>query len=195
MIDFDCVETIALFQQQTMFEQFKIVGTFDIEEVLVTFLAGTIIAPLAKIELLDFVEDFYELIPRQIGTDIDFLKYKACDILGVFTYNKSTKTTKRYHKDVDFEINQEGNIKWISANRPTDKEIYSIYYTYHPVYRAKKAVHRDRFSQYNLRPGSIKAPKKTVDGNTYVKLPETWILVRDFLLDRPKNENYDPNEA
>ena len=70
VIDFDCVETIALFQQQSLTEQFKIQGTFHIDEVLITFLSGQTLAPLAKIEVLDFEEDFYELVQRQARTEV-----------------------------------------------------------------------------------------------------------------------------
>ena len=194
MVDFDCVETIALFQQQDLMKQFQIHGTFHIDEILVSFLSGQTLAPFAKIEVLDFKEDFYELVQRQEDTSVDQLKYKACEILGVFTYDRATKTTERYHQGADFEVDQNGNIEWLSAHRPADKEIFSIYYQFHPIYRAQKAVHRDRFSQYNNRVQNIKAPKVTVDGKTYVKLPETWVVKRDYLLERPKNAIYDPNE-
>lgn len=199
MIDFNCRETIALIQQQDLNEQFKVQGTFHIDEVIMTFLAGQTIMPYSKIQLLDFVEDFYELVQRQEGTDVDVLKYKACSVLGVFTVQNNIQ--KEYHFGTDFTLDKNGSIKWISANRPSDRQIYSVYYKYNPIYRAIKAIHRDRYSQYNLRPGDIKAPKKTIDGNTYVKLPETWIIKRDYLLERrdedkellDKNEYYDPN--
>lgn len=194
MIDFDCIETIALFQQQTLTEQFKIQGTFDIDEVLVTFLSGQTLAPFAKIELLDFQEDFYELVTRQEGTNIDYLKYAACKVEGLFTYNKSTKAIERYYEGTDFELTTDGNIRWIGSHKPVDKKIYSIYYKFHPTYRAIKAVHRDRFSQFNEALNKINAPAKVVGENTYVKLPETWVIKRDYLLDkRKKNKEYDPN--
>lgn len=194
MVDFDCKETVALFQQQQLMEQFGIQGTFHIDEVLITFRSGITLAPLAKLELLDFEEDFYELITRQEGVDVDNLKYKACGVLAIFTYDRSTKTLDRYHFGTDFNLTSEGNVEWISSHKPDDRQVYSIYYKYHPCYRAIKAVHRDRFSQYNLRPNDIKAPKVTIGNNTYVKCPETWIVKRDFLLDRPKNNEYNPND-
>lgn len=201
MLDFDCIETIALFQQQTLMKQFELTGTYDIDEVLITFKSGQTLAPLSKIEVLDFREDFYELIPRQEGTSTDLLKYPACNIIGAFSM-PSSNTIERFYQDTDFEIDKNGNINWIGTHKPNDRQIYSIYYKYHPVYRAIKAVHRDRFSQYNMRPASIKAPKKTIDFKTFVKLPETWVIKRDYLLDRRdingnllvKNTNYDPNE-
>lgn len=194
MIDFDCIETLALFQQQGLQEQFQIQGTFHIDEVVVTFLSGVTLATFSKIELLDFEEDFYELVQRQEGSNVDFLKYAACRVVGLFTYDKNTKTTTRYHEGADFKLDINGNISWIGPHKPSDRQIYSVYYKFHPVYRAVKAVHRDRFSQFNNRPDSIQAPKKTIDGNTFVKLPETWVIKRDYLIKRTKNQLYDPNE-
>lgn len=198
-LDFDCFETVALFQQQNLMKQFDIQGTFHIDEVLVTFLSGQTLAPGAKIELLDFEEDFYELVQRQEGQDFDVLKYPACDILAVFT--STSTTTERFYKGADFQVDQNGNIEWTGIHKPTDRQVYTIYYKYHPVYRALKAVHRDRFSQYNNRPGEIKAPKQQPgDGNTYVKMPETWVIKRDYLIRRRdldgnilENTYYDPN--
>lgn len=198
-VDFDCEETIALFQQQDLVKQFQIQGTFHIDEVLVTFLSGKTLAPFAKVEVLDFEEDFYELIQRQEATDIDVLKYKACDVTAIFCVVSNTLI--RYHFGTDFILDVNGNIKWTGIHKPLDKQIYSVYYKYHPVYRAVKAVHRDRFSQFNLRPHELSAPKKTVDGTTYIKMPETWVLKRDYLVKRKdlqdnvlENEYYDPND-
>lgn len=194
MVDFDCEETVVLFQQQELMEQFKLQGTFHVSEVMVTFLSGKTVAPMAKLELLDFEENFYELIQRQVGKNIDILKYNACAIEAVFTYDRTTKTYERYYNGTDFKVTN-GNIEWISAHKPDDKQVYSVYYKYHPVYRCVKAVHRDRFSQYNVRPNEIKAPHKTIKGSTYVKMPETWIVQRDYLIKYDKNELYDPNDA
>jgi hypothetical protein len=198
MVDFDCVETIALFQQQDLLQQFELQGTFHIDEVLVSFLSGQTLAPFAKIELLDFEEDFYELIQRQEATDIDVLKYAASDVLGIFTVINNV--LERYHRGADFELDVNGNIKWVGTHKPADRAVYTIYYKYHPVYRVMKAVHRDRFSQFNLRPQDIEAPKKQVDGKTYVKMPETWVIKRDYLIKRKdkagnviENTYYDPN--
>lgn len=203
MIDFDCKETTALFQQQDLVEQFKLQGTFNMDEILVSFLTGVTLHIYTKVELLDFAEDFYEAVQRQEGTDIDVLKYPACDVKGLFVAVNST-TSKRFHFGTDFTLDQNGSVKWISANKPLDKQIYSIYYQYHPVYRAIKAVHRDRYSQFNIRADKLEANgAKKVNGKTYVKMPETWILKRDYLLDRKDgqgqaiaaNQYYDPSES
>ena len=202
MIDFDCEETIALFQQQDYHEMFQVQGTFHVDEVVVSFLSGKTLQLFTRVELLDFQEDFFELVQRQdfATTAIDVLKYKACQVVGLFTVAANVRT--EYHEGADFTLDQNGSIKWVGTHRPADRQVYSIYYRYHPVYRAIKAVHRDRFSQYNLRPDAIEAPKKTVGQNTYVKMPETWVLKRDYLIRRKKkdgtvigvNELYDPNE-
>lgn len=199
-IDFDCFESIAMFQQQELTEQFKIQGTFSLDEVFLTFLSGITLQTFTKIELLDFKEDFYELIQRQEGTSKDKLKYRACEVQGIFTVNNGN--LERYYQGADFKIDKDGNIDWTGTHKPSDKQVYTIYYRYYPIYRLTKGVHRDRFSQYNLRPDKIKAPKTKVKDNTYIKLPETWIAQRDYFLDRkdtegneiPDNEYYDPNE-
>lgn len=201
MIDFDCRETMMLVQQQDFKQLWAVQGTFSIDEVMGSFLSSETLQHYAKVEVLDYEEDFFEAVQRQEGTDVDALKYKACKVLGVFTVVADSKV--RFHEGADFEIDVNGNIKWIGTHKPDDRQIYSIYYQYHPVFRAVKAVHRTRYSQYNVRPNDIKAPKKTVNGSTFVKLPECWILKRDYLVDRkdsdgdplPKNQYYDPNEA
>lgn len=211
MIDFDCYETVAMFQQQDLNEQFKVHGTFSIDEALVTFKAGISLQTFAKVELLDFKEEFYELIQKQINADTntDKLKYPACEVTAVFVIRSNAKI--RFHQGTDFTLDLNGSITWIGAHKPNDKEIYSVYYKFHPVYRVTKAVHRDRFSQYNdlrdLKTSKIpESAIKTVNGKTFVKLPEEWILRRDYLLDRSDktqaqptklqpNENYDPNEV
>lgn len=200
MIDFKPVKTIALFQQQDLKEQFTVQGTFHIDEIIVSFKSGISLHHYSRVDLLDFDEDFFQLVQRQEGSNIDRLKYSACKIVGLFTVDQINGRTD-YHFGADFILDVNGDIKWTGARKPADKAIYSIYYKYHPIFRAVKAIHRDRYSQYNLRPQGIKAPKKTIDGRTYVKLPETWILKRDYLVERrdiaknllSKNEFYDPN--
>ena len=210
MIDFDCFETIAMFQQQDLNEQFKVHGTFSIDEALVTFKAGVSLQTFAKVEILDFKEEFYELIQKQdnMTTNVDKLKYPACEVTAIFSVRNNQK--ERFHQGVDFDLDTNGSIVWKGSHIPNDREIYTIYYKYHPVYRVTKAVHRDRFSQFNnlreLNASKIPASAiRTVNGRTFVKLPEEWILRRDYLLDRKDktqanptklqpNESYDPNE-
>lgn len=193
MIDFDPIDTVAMFQQQELVEQYKLAGTFHIDEIMVTFLSGITLSPMTRVELMDFEEDFTELIPRQRGTNVDRLKYAACEIVGVFTINDQ-KVPERYYPEVDFLLTPDGDIRWVGTHRPDDDQIYSIYYKFHPTFRALKAIHRDRYSQFNRRPTNIEAPNKQREGATYVRLPETWILKRDFLIERDKNEYVDPNE-
>lgn len=207
MIDFGCFESVGLIQQQDLVEQFKLTGTFSMDEALMSFLSEVTLHIFAKIQILDFTEDFFELIQRQdtpmSGPATDRLKYAACEILGVFTVVNDVKT--EYYEGVDFKIDQNGDIQWVGAHKPADRQIYSIYYKHHPVFRAVRAMHRNRWSQYNVRAGQLDPaiPKKTVGDRTYVKLPDAWILKRDYLIERrdiqkallPDNEFYDPNET
>lgn len=201
MIDFCPKDTLAMFQQQDLQQQFKMQGTFHLDECMVSFLSGVTLQQYSRVDLLDFKEDFFELIQRQEGTNIDRLKYPSCEVLGLFTVSNNITTQYFYGADFVFDIN--GDIEWIGAHKPADRQIYSIYYKYHPIYRAIKAVHRDRFSQWNLRPEDIDAPHLIgPDKKCYVKLPECWILKRDYLVERrdmslnllSANTLYDPNE-
>lgn len=182
MIDFDCKETTALLQQQDLTQQFKTQGTFSLDETMATFLSGETLQHYARVDLLDFKEDFFELIQRQVGTSTDRLKYSACTVLGVFVIRSNTKI--RFYQGADFELDINGDITWLGSNKPNDEEIYSIYYQFHPIFRAVKAVHRTRYSQYNLKSQQLQSPSTTVGDKTYVKLPETWILKRDYLVER-----------
>lgn len=184
MVDFAPVETLGLFQQQDFLELFKVQGTFNTDEVMVTFLSGYTLQQYTRVDLLDFKEDFFELVQRQFfgSTPVDVLKYRACEVTGVFVIRNGVLI--EFHCGADFALDVNGSVKWLGAHRPLDQEIYSIYYKYHPVYRAIKGIHRDRFSQFNTRPGDIKAPKVTINGVTYIKMPETWILKRDYLVER-----------
>lgn len=197
MIDFAPECTMALFQQQALTEGFKVTGSFHVDEVMSSFLSGVTLQTMARVDLLDFPEDFYELIQKQAG-DVDRLKYSATCTLGLFTVENDVKTT--FHEGTDFKVNLDGNIQWLTAHRPEPRQVYSIYYKYLPIYRATKGVHRDRFSQPLLKnelAHSVKA-----DGKVFAKLPEQWVLKRSYLLDKrdrngnlePDNINFDPNE-
>lgn len=206
MIDFGCFESTGMIQQQDLVEQFKVTGQFSMDEVMMSFLSEVTLHIFAKIQILDFTEDFFEMVQRQdtplLGAATDRLKYPACKVLGLFTVVNSVK--EEYHEGVDFKLDQNGDIQWIGTHKPADRQIYTIYYKHHPVFRAVRALHRSRWSQFNNRPGNMDPaiPQKTVGDRTYVKLPDTWILKRDYLLERrdiakallPDNKFYDPNE-
>ena len=139
------------------------------------------------------------MIQRQTGTNLDKLKYAACSIEGCFTV--STNATEEYYYGTDFTLDVNGNIVWTGTHKPADKQVYSVYYKFKPVFRVIKAVHRDRYTQDNIKSAVPATEKKVIGENTYVKLPETWVIKRDYLLERrdengqllPKNTYYDPN--
>lgn len=210
MIDFGCFESVGMIQQQDLVEQFKLTGTFSMDESMMSFLSEVTLHIYAKIEILDFTEDFFELIQRQDTVllpsplpQTDVLKYKACSVLAIFTVVNNVKT--EYYEGVDFQIDLNGNIQWTGSHKPADRQVYSIYYKHHPVFRAVRAMHRNRWSQFNNRASLIDdaIPKKTVGDRTYVKLPDAWIIKRDYLIERrdimnallPDNKYYDPNES
>ncbi len=203
MVDFGCFESVGMIQQQDLIEQFKVTGVFSMDESAMTFLSEVTLHIFAKVQILDFTEDFFELVQRQEApATTDRLKYAACKVLGLFTVENNVRT--EYYEGVDFEIDVNGDVKWIGTRKPDDRQIYTIYYKHHPVFRAVKALHRNRWSQFNRRSDQLDPtiPKKTVGDRTYVKLPDSWILKRDYLIERrdiqqallPDNKFYDPNE-
>jgi hypothetical protein len=112
---------------------------------------------------------------RKPESDIDVLKYKACRVNQLID-----KAGIEYFQGQDFVIDPSGNIKWVDDTRkPADYQIYSIHYECHVQYRAVKAMHVSRFTQY-------KAP-----GNPlveHVKMSEQWLCTKEFLL-RKKDIN------
>ena len=199
MVDFAPVSTMALFQQQQLNEFFKVQGTHHQDEIMVTFLSGMSISPMARIDLVDFQQDFFELVQRRENSDTDILKYQAKCVTGVFTVSNNVK--EEFHFGTDFSIDPNGCIQWDSNHRPDDRQIYTIHYSHTPTYRATKAIHRDRYSQMNQRNQNVDH-KIVADGRTFIKLPETWVISRISLPDRydhmgnkiGQNPYYDPNE-
>lgn len=166
-IDYHPKEGWAYFQTQELKKMFNMDGTFDDQMVLASFVRGMYLQYFAKVELLDFTSNYYELIQRQVGT-VDRLKYMAFDI-GLLV----DKNGVEYQYQKDFKITPDTyDLVWV-GNRPNQGVIYSVYYDYRLTFRALKALHVNRFSQFGL-PGSA-----TV---TPVEHAQQWILKRDYLI-------------
>ena len=84
----------------------------------------------AKVEILDFKEEFYELIQKQdnLTTNVDKLKYPACEVTAVFVIRNNQK--ERFYQGADFDLDLNGSIVWKGSHIPNDREIYTIYYKY-----------------------------------------------------------------
>lgn len=169
-MDKNPISTKGFFQNQ---ELEKIIdgsaGAHDGNSVAVTFPIGIELQYFTLVELCDFTEIYFQRVMRKVGSDIDVLKYKACRVNQVVD-----KNGKEYFQDQDFKIDPNGNIKWLDR-KPDDKTIYSIHYECHTQYRATRALHVNRFTQYKAK------GKVLVE---HVKLPEQWLCTKEFLIRR-----------
>lgn len=156
-------------------------GQHDGNSVLITFPIGVELQYFTLIELCDFTQIYFQRVLRKEGTNIDILKYKACRVNQVVD-----KNNVEYFQGQDFNIDPNGNVKWLTR-KPADDVIYSIHYECHVQFRATRAMHVSRYTQY-------KAP-----GNPlveHIKMPEQWLCTKEFLLRRRDiNTNQDLNEG
>ncbi len=176
-IHFDSREVWVLFYQKKMEEMFQVQGVWELGDVLVTlpgkYEDGEVIRVdyYDRITLLDFTERTSDLITRALSGDIDSPRYEVKDV----DYLR-TKTTI-YIKDTDFEVSN-GDIKWLTGNRPTAAEVYTLSYTYPPVYRVINFFHEQRY-YYDSRkqPAGVRVPRY---------LPIQAQVRRDYVIDDRK---------
>lgn len=158
-------------------------GQHDGNSVLISFPIGIEMQYFTLIELCDFTQPYFQRVMRKEGTDVDVLKYKACRINQVFD-----KLGNEFFQGQDFVIDPNGNIKWVDDTRiPDDGMIYSVHYECHVQFRATRAMHVSRFTQY-------KAPGEPLV--EHIKMPEQWLCTKEFLLRRKDiNTNQDLQEG
>ncbi len=185
-IDVDPICVMAFIQTQELEKIIGDGGYHDGNTVLMTFPIGVELQYFTLVELEKFTHLYYQRVLRKSATDIDILKYKACRVNVIISSDGT-----RYFQDQDFKIDANGNIKWIGRlgtppenpedptpviyRKPDDDVIYSIHYETHVQFRAVKAMHTTRFTQYKA------AGSPTVE---HIKLPEQWMLTKEFLLRR-----------
>lgn len=154
-------------------------GRWDAGSQMVTALPEMRLHPFDKLTLSNGVARFQELIRRQPNTLRDRPKYKplCIDHVGWMT---RTNVLRVFYENHDFSVNTDGYIVWdTQANRPDDNDIYTISYTYRPVYIVLELMHQHRDS--------------TVDGVHY-EFPVQAMAKLDFLVrDESKDaaEDYD----
>lgn len=162
------LETLAFIQAQDYKSSPLANGNVDGNSVLATFLTGIELQYYTKIELCDFTEIFFQHVKRQRETNIDVLKYKAIRVNALIDSNGKT-----YHEGIDFCLDINGNIKWHNNKGPFPDQVYSIHYEAQVMFRAIKASHVNRFTQIATKSGEV-----------HLKLPEQWLLQKDFLVKR-----------
>jgi hypothetical protein len=159
-------------------------GQHDGNMVSISFLSGIELQYFTRIELCDYTDLYYQRVMRKPGSFTDILKYKACRVNVLVD-----KNNVMYYQDQDFKLDANGNVRWITTGSginevkkraPADEVIYSIHYETHVQYRAVKAMHVSRFTQYRAS-GSADIQ--------FVKMSEQWMACKEFLLRRKDIQN------
>ena len=163
-LDVHPIETTAYIQNQSFSENHNAEGYSDGNTVSSTFLAGIELQYFTRVDLLDFSEPFFERVLRNEDSPIDFLKYNAIRI-----NNLIDRVGNEYYQGSDFQLDNNGNILW-KTDGPSG--IYSIHYESIIQYRAIQAMHVSRFAQ---------VPDDDTGLIAQVKLPEQWMLQKEFL--------------
>lgn len=178
-MDVDCIECKAYIANQESDRIMSQGGDHDGNTVFMTFPIGVELQYFTRVELVDFTQIYYQRVLRKSGSLTDVLKYRACRVNVVVDQDNV-----QYYQQTDFDIDQNGNIIWLSitgARKPADFKIYSIHYETHVQFRAVQAKHVVRYSQY-----------KSEKGIEFVKFPEQWQMTKEFLLRRKDiNTNQD----
>lgn len=126
-----------------------------------------------RFTLLDFEDRFYEVIHKSDGNG-DKLKFKAIKVELLRT--KSTQ----YYQDRHFKIDSDGNILWLTDERPGKDlntgygELFTISYFHRPVYRVVEMLHEGRFSQT-----AFKLPVRQP-----MRLPQQMMVRKDFVIEK-----------
>lgn len=144
-------------------------GQHDGNTVLITFPIGVELQYFTKIELVDFTDIYFERIMRKEDSNVDVLKYKACRVNLIID-----KNGVEYFQGQDYKIDPNGNVMWMDR-KPADNLIYSIHYECHVQFRATRAMHVNRFTQYKPA-GAAKVE--------HIKMMEQWLCTKEFLLRR-----------
>ena len=167
-VDTNPIDTLAILQSQDLEKVHRAEGYWDGNTISATFSRGVELQYFTLVELLDFSSAFFERIKRQAGS-VDVLKYKASKINVIMD-----SSGKQYFIDNDFELDVNGSIRWLANRGPDSSTIYSIHYDSLIQFRALRAMHVHRFVQDGQKKEHIEM----------VKLPEEWMLQREFLVKR-----------
>ena len=181
-------EVHGIFQQNKLERMYEIQGVWDIGEAVVTFSAyadaedGTPgrgeaidLQNFDKLVCLDYEFRWQELIEHS-PLGVDRLRYPALQVEFL-----STKS-KQYYPDVDFIIDDDGMIKWITQNQPnydqrnSRGEVFTIAYTARPVFYVVNLIHEIR---------ATKAQDFVTKEITAVRLPQQVLIRRDYLFSHP----------
>jgi hypothetical protein len=166
--------TRAFIQNQALEKLPFVEGMVDGNSVAATFPVGVELQYFTLVTLTDFTEPYFQRVKRQEGS-LDVLKYQACRVHLCIDENG-----KEYFQDSDFALDVNGSVVWKVNKGPDTDIIYSIHYESAVQFRATRAMHSNRFTQV-LNQVSGQA--------TFVKLPEQWLLTKEFLVKRVDKDN------
>ena len=178
-VDVEPICTHAVIQQQGIETMAHVEGYVQGNTVQMTFPIGIELQYFTKIELEDFTDIYFHRVRRDSveNGDTDVLKYPACRVNVAIDQNN-----QKYYQNIDFDIDQNGNIKWRAGRAPADGVIYSIHFEAKVQFRAIAALHVTRFSQF--KKGA------EAEGNVeHLKYPESWMCTKEFLVKRVDKDN------
>lgn len=130
-----------------------------------------------KMVLLDFEDRFYEAIHKSDDSR-DKLRYKAIKVLDLRTAKKV------YSPERHFTLDENGDIKWLTDDRPGKDMIsglgepMSVSYLYRPVYKVVNMLHEGRFSQVSFRRPTRRP----------TRYPQQCLIKKDFLITKKDRE-------
>lgn len=173
-LDLEPICTKAFLQNQDLEKMHNMEGFVDGNQVAMTFPIGIELQYFTLIELTDFTDIFYQRVLRNPSSNTDVLKYRACVVNFIASYDDVLQEIVRYYQDSDFKIDENGNVEWLAGgSKPSDNQPYSIHYEAAVQFRATRAMHVNRFSQVQV-PG----------GAEHLKFQEQWLCTKEFLVKR-----------
>ena len=171
------IETLAFIQNQALDKMPFVEGMVDGNSVAMTFPTGIELQYFTLVELCDFQQPFFQRVKRQLGR-VDVLKYRASRINLCIDQNG-----REYFQDADFGLDDNGSILWLENKGPDPEIIYSVHYEAAVQFRAVRAMHANRYTQV--------FENKNGGQSVQMKLPEQWMLSKEFLV---KRKDRDGNE-
>jgi len=170
-LDRNSIQTKGVIQNQDLEKLIHREGLVDENSVAVTFKIGINLQYFTMVELIDFTDIYFQRVLRNEDGDIDVLQYNACQVNMLVDY-----FGVEYEQGRDFKICK-GNVEWI-GNKPANNVPYTISYEAPVQFRATRAIHVNRFTQFNN--GAV---------DEHIKMPEQWILTKDYIVNKTQNVN------
>lgn len=105
-------------------------------------------------------------------TGVDRLRFPACKVTHIIDKNGQPS----YAKDIDYTVGKDGNIQWLSQNRPQfnavlqEGGVYAVRYLYRPYFYIASVEHEIRLA---------KVLDNETDDKTVVRLPQYIRCIRE----------------